>query len=90
MKVIKYGAEWCGSCRKASELLENSNINYEEIDITENPDSIDNKGVNEIPYIEVVNDEGAIVETFKTGFTQDNINELKNKYGETILRTVNK
>ena len=36
MKVIKYGASWCGPCRTTSENLKACNINFEEIDIDEN------------------------------------------------------
>ena len=36
MKIIKYGADWCGPCRTAKQLLINSGVDFTEVDVDEN------------------------------------------------------
>lgn len=88
VKIVKYGAEWCGPCRTLSNLLKESNVNYEEVDIMEYPEALDNKGVAEIPYVEIVGDSDEILETYRNGLTKEDINELIKKYDGRIIKTV--
>ena len=32
-KVIMYGAEWCGDCRRSKRFLDSNNVSYEYIDV---------------------------------------------------------
>lgn len=56
MKIIKYGAGWCGPCRTTSAMLKNSGYNFEEIDIDEHEDIAQSKNIKSIPVIEFFND----------------------------------
>ena len=85
MKIIKYGAEWCGPCRTLSKILKDSGVNYEEIDVNKNPDILKEKEITEIPYVEVLDDSGKIILTYKDGFTSEILEELKNKYDTGII-----
>ena len=77
MKVIKYGASWCGPCRTTSENLKACNINFEEIDIDENEDIADNKHITSIPVVEFYNDNEDTPKVTYTGLlTQDKIKEI--------------
>lgn len=86
MKIVKYGADWCGPCRTLSELLKNSGLNYEEIDINEHPEAFDNKDISEIPYVEIVDDSGEVYEVFEHGLEADDLIEIEEKYGQSIFK----
>lgn len=86
MKIIKYGADWCGPCRKLSKILNESGVDYEEVDINENPEILESKEITEIPYVEVLDDSGKIILTYKDGFTSEILEELKKKYDTGIIK----
>ena len=86
MKIIKYGADWCGPCRKLSKILKESGVNYEEVDINKNPEILESKEITEIPYVEVLDDSGRIILTYKDGFTSEILEELKKKYDTGIIK----
>ncbi len=62
-KIVLYGADWCGDCRRAKRFLTDNGLNFLSIDVDENPDAASyveqiNKGkriiptllINDIPY----------------------------------------
>lgn len=57
MNDIKfYGAMWCGDCRRSKAFLERNKIEFDYIDLEENPEQIDevlsrNEGKQVIPTI---------------------------------------
>lgn len=82
MKVIKYGSSWCGPCRLASKVLEQSGIPFEEIDVDSNPDAIKGKNIRSIPYIEFLNDNNEVLHTHIGGLTASELNNIINQYGQ--------
>lgn len=82
MKIVKYGAEWCGPCRATSLNLKDSKVDYEEIDVDTHPEYLDTKSIKSIPYIEVFKDNETIpCYTHRGLLTIQQINEIKEKYG---------
>lgn len=77
MKVIKYGASWCGPCRTTSENLKACNIDFKEIDIDEEEDIVDEKHITSIPVVEFYNDNEDTPKVTHVGLlTQDKIKEI--------------
>lgn len=81
MKIIKYGASWCGPCRTTSENLKASGFPFEEIDVDENPEVPSSKGIRSIPYIEFyAKDNNSKPTTTHSGvLTVEKIKEICNK-----------
>lgn len=54
--ITMYGAEWCGDCRRSSALLNELGVNYNYINVEEDPSAADkvveiNGGAQSIPVI---------------------------------------
>ncbi len=54
--ILVYGTEWCPDCRRAKSVLKKSGVEYQWIDIDENPDEQDtvkkiNNGMRIVPTI---------------------------------------
>lgn len=81
MKIIKYGADWCGPCRAAKQLLIDSGVEFIEIDVDENPDALVQRGINEIPFFEVLDSNNDIVKTISGGLSKEKIQEIIEQYG---------
>lgn len=63
MKVIKFGASWCGPCRTVGPILhevvnEIGNIELEDIDIEENEELIQQYKVKSVPTIVLIDNDG--------------------------------
>lgn len=54
MKIVKYGADWCGPCRQSSQVLKDAGYDPIEIDVDneDNADIINAKNIKSIPVIE--------------------------------------
>ncbi|MEO1290343.1 MAG: FAD-dependent oxidoreductase [Chloroflexota bacterium] len=55
-KIIMYGADWCGDCRRSKAFFDEHNVDYDYIDITDNQEAVDyitelNNGQRRIPTI---------------------------------------
>jgi mycoredoxin len=55
-KIIVYGAEWCGDCRRSKRFLDKNNVAYEYINIEEDAAATEkvieiNGGMKSIPVI---------------------------------------
>ena len=66
MTITMYGADWCGDCRRAKAWFEANNVDYDYVDLVENPDETQrvlerNNGVKRIPVI-VFADDSHLVE----------------------------
>lgn len=71
--VKDFYAEWCGPCKQQEPILEQlqekyPGINFEKIDVDENPEEAENYGVRSVPTI-IVEDSGEEKERF-IGLTQ--------------------
>lgn len=79
MKLLKFGAEWCGSCRlQAREFNENPvNVEVQSIDVDDDTEDLSSKyKVLSIPVLALVNDKGELIHKW-IGFTKS---EVINKY----------
>lgn len=74
MKILKYGADWCGPCRNMSNILKENFSNYKEIDVDEHPEFLTEKHINNIPYIEIVDDSDNILYSHIGPLTKDELN----------------
>lgn len=81
MKIIKYGADWCGPCRAAKQLLIDSGVEFIEINVDENPDALVQRGINEIPFFEVLDSNNDIVKTISGGLSKEKLQEIIEQYG---------
>jgi mycoredoxin len=55
-KIVIYGAEWCGDCRRSKRFLDRNNVAYEYINIEEDAAATEkvieiNGGMKSIPVI---------------------------------------
>lgn len=55
-KIILYGAEWCGDCKRSRAFLDEQKVEYEYIDIDKTSDAAEevekiNNGMKSIPTI---------------------------------------
>lgn len=58
MKIIKYGAAWCGPCRVSSQVLKDAGYAFTELDIDDekNEEIVASKHIRSIPVIEFYKD----------------------------------
>jgi len=58
-KVIKFGAEWCSSCKILSKTLEDikTDVTFEEINIDEKPEITRQYDVRGVPTMIMIEDE---------------------------------
>ncbi len=54
--IIMYGATWCGDCRRAKKFFDSKGVNYQWIDVEQNPEAVEtvmkyNNGMQSIPTI---------------------------------------
>ena len=65
MKLIKFGAPWCASCKKLSKMIEAERltdiIEVEEIDVEDDPDKADDYAVQNLPTMLLVGDDGMVL-----------------------------
>jgi mycoredoxin len=55
-KILMYGAEWCGDCRRSKRFLDSNNVAYEYVDVEADVSASDkvieiNGGQRSIPVI---------------------------------------
>ena len=55
-KIVMYGAEWCGDCRRSKRFLDSNNVAFEYINVDEDAAAADkvleiNGGMKSIPVI---------------------------------------
>lgn len=55
-KILFYGADWCPDCKRAKRVLDEKKVEYEYIDLEENPNAVEkvieiNNGMRSIPTI---------------------------------------
>ena len=82
--VVKYYADWCGSCklfspkfRRISEADDNKDILFLDINAEENPEARKFAGVDNLPFFAVIKD-GQLIEGTATS-KEEYLNEMINK-----------
>ena len=55
-KIVMYGAEWCGDCRRSKRFMDSNNVAFEYINVDEDAAAADkvleiNGGMKSIPLI---------------------------------------
>lgn len=80
-KIIVYGANWCGDCRRAKQFFGEHRIEYDWVDITDNDEAIAyvenvNNGSRSIPVI-VFTDGDVLVEPSNAQLAEKTLVELK-------------
>jgi thioredoxin 1 len=82
--VVKYYADWCGSCklftpkyRRISEAAENKDILFLDINAEENPEARKFANVDNLPFFAVIKD-GQLIEGTATS-REEYLNEMINK-----------
>lgn len=80
LKVIKFGADWCGPCRMIAPVLESltkkhSDVGIFEVNVDENPQLSMKFGVRGIPAVFFLKD-GKVIDSF-AGFRGEG--EIENK-----------
>lgn len=73
LTVKDFHADWCGPCKKQEPILEeleekHPDVEFEKIDVDDNPDVAQDYGVRSVPTI-VVEEDGEVKEKF-IGLTQ--------------------
>ncbi|MDY6774500.1 MAG: thioredoxin family protein [Halobacteria archaeon] len=73
VKVKDFYADWCGPCKKQDPIIEDleekhPDVDFEKVDVDDNPDTARDYGVRSVPTI-IVEKDGEIVEKF-IGVTQ--------------------
>lgn len=76
MKLVKYGAPWCGPCKALDHLFETANldIEIELVNIDHNVQLAQDNNIRSIPTVVLIDDKGKEVNRF-TGLM--NFDELK-------------
>lgn len=67
MIVLKFSATWCGPCKQVAPIAakaadENPDRIYMDIDVDENPDVVEEWGVQGVPTVIVLDDQSHIVD----------------------------
>lgn len=68
-KVLKFGAEWCPTCKAQAKLLTTAGIPFEDIDVDENEELTQKYNIKGLPTIVITNEEGEELSRFN-GLTQ--------------------
>lgn len=65
-RIIKFYADWCGSCKVLERILEENNIKYENVDIgTSKGETLALEyGVRNIPALLVLDESDELIEKF--------------------------
>lgn len=62
-KIRKFGAQWCGPCKKLTETLKSIDIPVLEIDVDENPELTEQYNIQSVPTLHFLDDNDNIVDT---------------------------
>lgn len=65
MKVIKYGAKWCSPCKDLEMFLNFLKISYTSVDTDENPEVLEERHTNTIPFLDICDDSGKLLGTIR-------------------------
>lgn len=81
MELLKFGAPWCGSCKKLGKMIEQeqlrSAVNVREINVEDEPDLADKYSIMNLPIMVLVGDDGVSLARW-SGVHPGIIDEVKN------------
>lgn len=78
MKLLKLEKYNCPTCDKVGIFLDNQEIDYEKVNVEDNPDVAAEFGVMGVPVTILLNDEGNEVKR-STGFNPEELEEMISK-----------
>lgn len=66
MKLLKFGASWCGPCKMLTKVMSDMEFPYdvEEIDIEDNEELVNQYNVRGVPTLVLLNDDGNVILTY--------------------------
>ena len=72
-KIRKFGASWCGPCKKLTETLEGIDIPVQEVDIEEDVALTEQYKIQSVPTLHFLDENDNIVETSIGNITRNAI-----------------
>lgn len=88
MKLLKFGAAWCGSCKTLAKKMETARlgdiVEVVDIDIEEQGDVADDYGVRNLPTLILVTEGGEVICRW-TGLNKDLVETVKEKINNLKL-----
>ncbi|WP_342490456.1 glutaredoxin domain-containing protein [Bacillus sp. FSL R5-0443] len=79
MRLIKLEQPNCNPCKMVSNYLEQAGVEYEEVDVTQNPEVAAQFGVMGVPVTVLLSDQGEEVKR-SIGFKPEELDELLKKF----------
>jgi thioredoxin 1 len=78
MKLVKYGAPWCGPCKALDHLFETANldIEIELVNIDHNVQLAQDNNIRSIPTVVLIDDKGKEVNRFTGLMNFDDLKEF--------------
>lgn len=81
-KIMKFGANWCGPCKRLRQELQNFNkVPIEEYDVDENEELCNLHNIRNIPALLFINENGEIVERSAGFISKSDVEAIVDKYG---------
>lgn len=79
VKILKFGAAWCGPCRFVdAELDKITEVPIEKIDVDEDPETADKYDIANVPVVIFLNEDGEEVKRHVGLITKDAIMTIVN------------
>lgn len=79
VKILKFGAAWCGPCRFVdAELVKITKVPVERIDVDEDPETADKYDIANVPVVIFLNEDGEEVKRHVGLITKDAIMTIIN------------
>lgn len=79
VKILKFGAAWCGPCRFVdAELDRITEVPIEKIDVDEDPETADKYDIANVPVVIFLNEDGEEVKRHVGLITKDAIMTIVN------------
>lgn len=75
MRIVKFEQPGCNPCILVSNFLDDAGIEYEAIDVTENPEIASQHGIMATPIVMVFDDDGNKIKEI-TGYNVTKLKEL--------------
>ena len=64
MKFYKFYADWCGTCRILTTMLNKAQIEYEPINVDNNEELVNKYNIKTIPVFMAIKDDGTEIDRF--------------------------
>jgi thioredoxin 1 len=89
IKVLKFGASWCGPCTTMEPIIkkvisEIKDINLISIDVDKEPDTAREYGIKSIPALVLLDNENKIIKSLIGSASTDQIKKFLSKKQNTV------